>query len=118
MTPERVILIVMDSVGAGELPDAAVYGDEGSNTLGNIAREIPLAIPALRSLGLATVVDIGGEAPAPRGAAGRMAESSPGKDSVTGHWEMAGLVLDKPFPTFPNGFPSGKMREFEARIGR
>jgi phosphopentomutase len=118
MTPTRVILIVMDSVGAGELPDAGVYGDEGSDTLGNMARAIPLAIPTLRSLGLAKVARIGGDAPAPRGAAGRMAEASPGKDSVTGHWEMAGLVLDRPFPTFPHGFPADKMREFEAGIGR
>src|SRR5262245_56562706 len=118
MKPTRVLLIVMDSVGAGELPDAAAYGDEGSNTLGNIAREIRLAIPTLRSLGLATIVDIGGDAPAPRGAAGRMAESSPGKDSVTGHWEMAGLVLDRPFPVFPQGFPVATIGEFERRIGR
>ena len=118
MTPTRVILIVMDSVGVGELPDAAVYGDEGSDTLGNTARAIPLAIPTLRSLGLAMVARIGGDAPAPRGAAGRMAESSPGKDSVTGHWEMTGLVLDRPFPTFPHGFPADKIRAFEARLGR
>ena len=118
MKPTRVILIVMDSVGAGELPDAGVYGDEGSDTLGNMARAIPLAIPTLRALGLAAVARIGGDAPAPRGAAGRMAEASPGKDSVTGHWEMAGLVLDRPFPTFPHGFPADKMREFESRIDR
>jgi len=113
-----VIVIVMDSVGIGELPDAAAYGDQGSNTVGNIARAVGLRVPTLRSLGLARLVDIGGDAPAPRGAAGRMAEASPGKDSVTGHWEIAGLVLDRPFPTFPHGFPADLIREFERRIGR
>jgi phosphopentomutase len=115
---ERVILLVMDSVGIGELPDAAAYGDEGSNTLGNIARAIPLRVPTLRSLGLARLVDIGGDRPAPIGACGRMAEQSPGKDSVTGHWEMAGLVLDRAFPTFPHGFAADLIQEFERRIGR
>lgn len=117
--PTRVILIVMDSVGIGELPDASVYGDEGSNTLGNIARRIPLHIPTLRSLGLDRLVNIGAPVPGvPRGAFGRMAEASAGKDSVTGHWEMTGIVLDKAFPTFPHGFPSGLIAEFERRIGR
>jgi len=115
----RVILIVMDSVGVGELPDASVYGDEGSNTLGNIARQIPLHVPTLRRLGLDRLVDIGTVAPAvPRGAYGRMGEASPGKDSVTGHWEMTGIVLDQAFPTFPQGFPADVMAEFERRIGR
>lgn len=118
MSVDRVILIVMDSVGAGELPDAAAYGDQGSDTLGHIAREVPLRVPTLRSLGLARVANIGAPAPPPRGAAGRMAEASPGKDSVTGHWEMAGIVLDRAFPTFPHGFPADLIREFERRIGR
>jgi phosphopentomutase len=118
MSVDRVILIVMDSVGIGELPDAGAYGDQGSDTLGNIAREVPLRVPTLRSLGLARVANIGAPAPPPRGAAGRMAEASPGKDSVTGHWEMAGIVLDRPFPTFPHGFPADLIREFERRIGR
>ena len=117
--PNRVILIVMDSVGIGELPDAAVYGDQGSNTVGNIARQIPLAVPTLRSLGLDRLVDIGGGTPgAVRGAFGRMAEASAGKDSVTGHWEMAGIVLEHAFPTFPAGFPPELIAEFERRIGR
>jgi phosphopentomutase len=116
--PTRVILIVMDSVGAGELPDAAAYGDEGSDTLGNIARAHGLSVPTLRALGLARVTTIGGEAPAPRGACGRMAEASPGKDSVTGHWEIAGLQLERAFPTFPHGFPLDVIAEFERRIGR
>ena len=117
--PTRVILIVMDSVGIGELPDASAYGDEGSNTLGHIARDVPLAIPTLRSLGLDRLVDIGGPPPSPaRGAFGRMAEASAGKDSVTGHWEMVGIVLDRAFPTFPHGFPAALIDEFERRIGR
>ena len=118
-SPNRVILIVLDSVGVGELPDASVYGDEGSNTIGNIARTIPLQVPGLRSLGFDRIADIGG-APAgdPVGAYGRMAERSAGKDSVTGHWEIAGLVLDRPFPTFPQGFPAEIITQFERRIGR
>ena len=108
----------MDSVGVGELPDASAYADAGSNTVGNIARAVPLRIPTLRALGLVRVVDIGGDTPAPAGACGRMAEASPGKDSVTGHWEMAGLVLPRAFPTFPRGFPADVIREFERRIGR
>jgi phosphopentomutase len=114
----RVILIVIDSLGAGELPDAASYGDEGSNTLGHIARAVPLAVPTLRRLGLSRVVDIGGASPSPIGAFGRMAEASAGKDSVTGHWELTGIVLDRPFPTFPHGFPADLIRAFESRIGR
>src|SRR6187397_3237274 len=114
---QRVILMVMDSVGIGELPDAAAYGDEGSNTVANIARAIPLRVPALRSLGFANVVEIGAPTPTARGAFGRMAEASAGKDSVTGHWEMTGIVLDAPFPTFPNGFPPDLIAAFERRIG-
>ena len=120
--PQRVILIVLDSVGIGELPDAGVYGDEGSNTVGNIARAVPLALPALERLGLHRVASLAGSAgrPAaePLGAFGRMAEASPGKDSVTGHWELMGLVLDRPFPVFPDGFPPDVMNEFERRIAR
>ena len=124
----RVILIVLDSVGCGELPDAANYGDQGSNTLGNIAKQTTLRIPTLRALGLGHVVDLpvkpaDGEhaarsQAAPRAAYGRMAEASAGKDSVTGHWEMMGIVLDRPFPTFPAGFPRDTIEAFERRIGR
>ena len=118
----RVILLVIDSAGIGELPDAAVYGDEGSNTIGNIAAQVGLAVPCLRSLGLGRVVTLNGAGPGdvqtPRGAFGRMAEASPGKDSVTGHWEMAGVVLARAFPTFPTGFPAEVVSEFERRIGR
>jgi phosphopentomutase len=114
----RVLLIVMDSVGCGELPDAGNYRDEGSDTLGHVADAVPLRVPTLRALGLGRVARIGGHAPAPVGAAGRMAEASAGKDSVTGHWELMGIVLDRPFPTFPNGFPVDVIAEFERRIGR
>ena len=118
----RVLLIVIDSAGIGELPDAGVYGDEGSNTLGNIAAQVGLAVPYLRSLGLGRVVRLdargAGDDPPPRAAYGRMAEASPGKDSVTGHWEMTGVVLDRAFPTFPQGFSPDVIREFERRIGR
>jgi phosphopentomutase len=115
----RAILLVIDSVGIGELPDAAAYGDEGSNTVGNIAAQVALSVPNLRALGLGRLVRLDDAAPASsRGACGRMAEASPGKDSVTGHWEMAGVVLDRAFPTFPHGFPADLIRNFEQRIGR
>lgn len=116
----RAILIVLDSVGAGELPDAAAYGDEGSHTLGNIARAVPLRVPHLQALGLGAITPLAGvPAPArPAASYGLMAERSAGKDSVTGHWEIAGLVLDQPFPTFPHGFPADLMAAFESRIGR
>ena len=118
--PRRVFLIVLDSVGIGELPDAATYGDTGSNTVGNIAQGFPLAVPTLRRLGLERLVALPGPASGatPLGAFGRMAEASPGKDSVTGHWELMGLVLDRPFPVFPHGFSPDLMAAFERRIGR
>jgi phosphopentomutase len=117
---KRAIVIVMDSVGIGELPDAGAYGDRGSNTLGNIASRVPLRIPTLRSLGLDKLVTLGGS-PAdggPRAAIGRMAEASAGKDSVTGHWEMMGVVLDRPFPTYPHGFSAEIIDAFSRRTGR
>ena len=115
----RAIVIVMDSVGIGELPDANVYGDQGSNTVGNIAKQVPLKLPTLRSLGFDRLVSIGGTASAsPRAATGKMAEASAGKDSVTGHWEMMGIVLDKAFPTFPNGFSPEIISEFSRLTGR
>ncbi len=117
----RVIVIVLDGLGCGALPDAAAYGDEGSNTLGNVARRVPLGIPHLRSLGLGHLVPLGNGDREPRevvGAYGRLAEASPGKDSVTGHWELMGIVLDRPFPTFPRGFPPVLIAELERRIGR
>ena len=111
----------MDSVGVGELPDARQYGDEGSNTLGNIDKQVPLEIPTLRALGLEQV---GGLTRLTRptrltpGAFGRMAEASAGKDSVTGHWELMGIVLDRPFPVFPNGFPADIVAEFSRQARR
>ena len=110
---------MLDGAGCGELPDAASYGDEGSDTLGHVAARVPLRVPNLRSLGLSRLLGSGPGAHAPvAGAWGRMAERSAGKDSVTGHWEMMGVVLARPFPTFPDGFPSGVLAEFERRIGR
>ncbi len=116
----RVIWIVLDSVGIGEMPDAAAYGDQGSDTLGNIARQRTLHLPNLCELGLANIKPLAGLAPAdqPVGAFGRCALASPGKDTTTGHWEMAGIHLEKPFPLFPHGFPPEVMNEFERRIGR
>ena len=118
----RAIVVVLDSVGIGELPDAAEYGDRGSDTLGHIAAAVPLRIPALRGLGIDRVAAVGsvgyGGAESLRGAFGRMAEASAGKDSVTGHWEMMGVVLDRPFPVFPRGFSAEVLAEFSRRTGR
>src|SRR5262249_19680680 len=139
----------MDSVGIGELPGAAAYGDQGSDTVGNIARQIQLHLPTLRSLGCGRVANLDPGRVSDTsltpvrhqsdtsltpvrhqsdtsltpvrpalGAVGRMAEASPGKDSVTGHWEMMGLVLDRAFPTFPHGFAPGIIAEFVRPAGR
>jgi phosphopentomutase len=116
----RVILIVLDSVGVGALPDAFAYGDEGSDTLGHVCRDAAVEVPALAALGLGCIAPLRGIRPAsePRAAHGRMRERSPGKDSVTGHWEMMGIVLDRPFPTYPHGFPADLIERFETLIGR
>jgi phosphopentomutase len=116
----RIIWIVLDSVGIGAMPDAADYGDIGSDTLGNIARLRPLRLPNLCRLGLANIKPLAGLDPvtSPAAAFGRCALASPGKDTTTGHWEMVGIHLEKPFPLFPNGFPPEIMQEFERRIGR
>lgn len=116
----RALVLVMDSVGIGELPDAASYGDQGSNTIGNIAHRVPLQVPTLRALGLGRVAALGGAAPpeTPGAAVGRMAEASAGKDSVTGHWEMMGIILARPFPLFPDGFPSDVIAAFSRATGR
>jgi phosphopentomutase len=116
----RVIWIVLDSVGIGEMPDAAAYGDSGSDTLGNIARLRPLHLPNLCRLGLGNIKPLTGLAPAraPQAAFGRATLASPGKDTTTGHWEMAGIHLERPLPLFPHGFPPEIMREFEAKTGR
>jgi len=117
---KRAIIIVLDSVGMGELPDAAKYGDEGSNTLGNIAKNLPdFSLPNLESLGLGNIDGMTGYEPSknPLGSYGRMAEKSAGKDTTTGHWEIAGLIFDKPFPVYPNGFPEDIIKRFEDSIG-
>ena len=114
----RAIVIVMDGVGVGELPDAADYGDRGTNTVAHIATSQNLKVPFLASLGLAKLVP---DLQAPEsltGAFGKMNEASPGKDSTTGHWEMAGIVLEKAFLTYPKGFPNELIEEFEEQIGR
>jgi phosphopentomutase len=118
---DRVIWIVLDSVGIGAMPDWQAYGDpEGSDTLGNIARIRPMKLPNLCALGLGNIKPIEGLQPslAPLGSYGRCALASPGKDTTTGHWEMVGIHLEKPFPLYPNGFPAEIMHEFESRIGR
>jgi phosphopentomutase len=117
----RVILIVLDSVGCGDAPDAADYGDEGSNTLSNTARAVGgLKLPNLGRLGLGNITSIQGVPPveSPSGAYGRLTQISAGKDTTTGHWELAGVYLSRPFPTYPNGFPPDLIAEFERRIGR
>jgi phosphopentomutase len=116
----RIVWIVLDSVGIGEMPDAAAYGDTGSDTLGNIARLRGLRVPNLQHLGLGNIKPLAGidATPEPAAAFGRCALASPGKDTTTGHWEMAGIHLDHPFPLYPHGFPAEIMNEFERRIGR
>jgi phosphopentomutase len=116
----RVLCIVLDSVGIGELPDAADYGDVGRTTLGHIAESRPLALPNLVRLGLANIAPLAHLTPAasPIGAYGKGATHSPGKDTTTGHWEMAGVWLDRAFPTYPHGFPRELIAEFEKQIAR
>jgi phosphopentomutase len=116
----RVTWIVLDSVGIGEMPDAAAYGDAGSDTLGNIARRRALHLPNLAKLGLGNLKSLPNVDPVeqPAAAFGRSALASPGKDTTTGHWEMVGIHLAKPFPVYPRGFPPEIMGEFERRIGR
>ena len=118
---KRAVLIVLDSVGVGELPDAARYGDEGSNTLSHVAKETKgFSLPNMAALGLGCIEGVQGlPCPGqPGGGYGRMAEKSKGKDTTTGHWELAGLRLDKPFPTYPNGFPREVIDAFCAATGR
>jgi len=122
MTPfARVTWIVLDSVGIGAMPDAASYGDPpGADTLGNIAHRRPLKLPNLAKLGVGNIkpLDHIPAASEPQAAYGRCALASPGKDTTTGHWEMVGIHLDKPFALYPHGFPREIMDEFERRIGR
>lgn len=120
MAVNRVFIVVLDGVGIGELPDASVYGDQGSNTLGNLSRAVGgMNLPHLEEAGLGKLTEIQGlSADVVGGVFGKMAEASPGKDTTTGHWEMAGLILGKPFPVYPNGFPDEIIREFAIKTGR
>jgi len=116
----RVIALVFDSAGVGALPDADRYGDVGSSTLPHIAEAVGgLHVPTLERLGLGRIVPIRGVAPvgSPAGAFGKLTEVSPGKDSTTGHWELMGIILDQPFPTYPHGFPQDLIDAFERVIG-
>jgi phosphopentomutase len=117
----RAAIIVLDGVGIGFAPDAHLYGDAGSNTLGNVARAVGgLSMPRFEALGLGRCAEILGVAPveSPRAAHGLCEPASPGKDSTTGHWELCGLILEKPFPTYPQGFPQSVITEFVTRTGR
>ncbi len=121
VTISRVILLILDSVGAGAAPDAAAYGDDGANTLSSTARKVGgLRLPNLERLGLGNITQVDGVAPikASLGAYGKMQKASPGKDSATGHWEIAGLETPKPFATFPDGFPPEITQAFERETGR
>ena len=114
----RAIVVVLDSLGVGELPDAAQFGDAGCHTLLHILARMPdLALPNLRSLGLLRLLGAQ-DAVLPQAGWGKMAERSRGKDTTTGHWELSGLVLDKPFPTFPHGFPDAFLERFSQAVGR
>ena len=117
---ERAIVVVLDGVGVGQAPDAAAYGDAGADCLANCARAVGgLALPTLGRLGVGNLTEIEGTPPQPpAGACGRLIERSPGKDSTTGHWELMGVVLDHPMPTYPHGFPPELVTRFEAAIGR
>lgn len=118
---KRAILLVMDSVGIGEMPDSKEYGDEGSNTLVNISNEVGgLKLPNLARLGLGNITDILNvyQEANPTASYGKMSERSKGKDTTTGHWEMAGIILEQSFPTFPQGFPAEFISQFEEKVGR
>ncbi len=120
MDINRVVVIVLDSVGIGEGPDARAFGDEGSNTLGNTAKAVGgLPLPHMEALGLGNITPIAGVAPQrePRAAYGKLREVSAGKDTTTGHWELMGVQLMHSFPTYPNGFPADVMQRFETAIG-
>src|SRR3954453_18939666 len=117
----RACVIVLDAVGAGELPDASEYGDEGSDTLGNVAKAVGgLDLPSLEALGLGNIEELAGCPPQPGAPAitGRLVERSKGKDTTTGHWELMGVLTATPFPTYPHGFPHDVIDLFMHRTGR
>lgn len=121
MQYERVVLIVLDSVGVGELPDADQFGDVGANTLGHIVEQVPdIALPNLSKMGVGNIVSVAGlpGVESPQAHYGKMAEISVGKDTMTGHWELMGLRIEIPFQTYPDGFPEELIQEFEEETGR
>ncbi|MGZ3638501.1 MAG: phosphopentomutase, partial [Ktedonobacterales bacterium] len=118
---ERAVIIVLDGVGVGQAPDAAQYGDAGANCLTNCSRTVgELRLPTMGAMGLGNITPIAGTPPTSqaRGAFGRMNEASAGKDSTTGHWELMGVTLHRPLPTYPHGFPPDVVAQFEQAIGR
>lgn len=119
MHAKRVFLIVLDSVGIGELPDAAAFGDAGSNTLKSCSESAAFSLPNLRKLGLFNIdgVDCGEKTAAPKAAFARLSEKSNGKDTTVGHWEMAGVISEQPLPVFPNGFPEDFLEAFSEKAG-
>lgn len=117
----RIFIALLDGVGVGALPDARLYGDEGSHTLRNVAQAVGgLSLPNLARLGLGVLEDLPGVPPCvpPWGSYGKMLEQSPGKDTTSGHWEIAGIILEKPFPVYPQGFPQEVVERIERAIGR
>ena len=117
---KRVILIVLDSFGIGEMPDASQYGDKGTNTIGSCAKSKYFHLPNLKKMGLFNIegVSVGEKEENPSALVARMTEASKGKDTTIGHWEIAGVISDKPLPTYPNGFPKDVIERFEALTGR
>ena len=116
---KKAIIIVLDSVGIGELPDAAAYGDKGADTLGHIINTCHPELPNMMGLGLANIdgASFPGKVDVPKGCYGKLREVSAGKDTTTGHWEIAGIQLEHAFPTFPNGFPQDFIEKYEKAIG-
>lgn len=119
MSP-RALVVVLDGVGVGALPDAGLWGDGGANTLRNVLGAVRPAVPNLAALGLLHTLygDGTNGLPAPSGAYGRLAAAAPGRDTTSGHWELMGLPVDEPFATYPDGFPADVLEGFEAAIGR
>ena len=117
---KRVFLFVLDSCGCGEAPDAADFGDFGVNTIGSISRSPYFSCENIKKLGFAAIpgLEYLGDAPRETGIAARMRELSAGKDTTIGHWELAGLVSEKPLPTYPQGFPPEVIEAFEKAVGR